>query len=63
MSNRLYILYDSRAWFDPDEAAVYCTANSFQEAKRDAQDFDDAVVYSYKKTHPLSDQRFEFGNS
>ena len=62
MSNRLYILYDPRAWDDPDEATVYCCANSLGEARRDAKDWPDAVVYSYKKTKPLSDQRFEFGN-
>lgn len=63
MGKRLYILYDSRAVFDPDDATVYCTASSLKEAKKDRREmFPDAVCYSYDSSEKtLKDRRYEFG--
>lgn len=59
MSKRIYIVYDERAMYDVDEASVYETADSLEEAK--ATDFVPSVVYSYAigKGNILTDARFE----
>lgn len=46
--SKLYVLYDERAYFDVDEAAVLCTADSLEEARADKRDlFPLAVIYEY----------------
>jgi len=48
---KLYILFDSRAWGSggTDDAAVLCTAQSEAEALRDAKMFGASACYAYDK--------------
>ena len=51
MSRKVFILYDGRAKYGPtDDASVYLTAQSEQEARRDGEeypDFDDGIWAEY----------------
>lgn len=47
MNETLYIVYDGRAMYDVDEASVFCTADSLDEAITDAKDYGEGVVYRY----------------
>jgi len=46
---KMFLLYDGRAWKNPDDALVLCTADSEEEARRDSQDHPpDSVWYEYQ---------------
>ena len=48
MSERVWILYDSRAAHgETDDAAIYETCESEREARRNRKDWPDAVCYRY----------------
>ena len=63
MSDRLYILYDSRACGaqGTDDASVLSTADSLEEARRDTDMFGACACYSYDTNGKyLIDARWEF---
>lgn len=75
MSERTWIVYDSRGLTDTDRAAIYVCCDSEAEARGFVFDpkgcgFDDGVVYSYAhemrsdgrggEIEHLVDERFEF---
>lgn len=62
MSNRVYILYDSRACGgDTDEATVLEVCEDLEEAKRACGDYGGMACFSYSKCGKvLSDEQFEF---
>ncbi len=46
---RTYIVYDSRAEVDTDDALVYVTADTLEEARRYVKEsFPDGVIFSYR---------------
>lgn len=59
--NRLYIIYDQRAYtIDPDDCAVMCIADSLDEAREDVDlAFPGCPIYSYARTRPLTDEQLE----
>ena len=63
MTDRLYVVYDSRANYDTDEATVYVTCDTLYEAREYVRnDFSDGVIFSYEKeetTQTLIDERRE----
>lgn len=62
MDERLYIIYDQRAYTeDPTDCVVMCTASSIWEARQDRNDmFPGCPIYSYDNSDKvLKDLRFE----
>jgi len=50
MAEKMYVIYDARAAaaVGTDDAQVYCTASTLEEAKRDVRSmFPDGEIYEY----------------
>jgi predicted RNase H-like HicB family nuclease len=44
---KMYLIYDGRAWNDPDDATVLDTADTLKEARQAVKEWPDACIYEY----------------
>lgn len=47
MSEKLFVIYDERAKHDPEDACVFCCAETLKEARRDQRDWPNSVIIEY----------------
>ena len=55
-AKRVYVLYDERAWYDVDEAAVLLATDSLEEARSTRDIYPNSVLYSYREVYSKKDK-------
>ena len=55
-AKRVYILYDERAWYDVDEAAVLQATDNLEEAKSTRELYPNSALYSYREVYSKKDK-------